>query len=58
MYLDISDSFKDGSLELNNHYAMTVGKFILALSNQFKFHFISTLFSLKVLREKRFEIKL
>ena len=35
-----SDSFKDGSSKLNNHSAMTVGKFILALSIQFKFRFI------------------
>ena len=47
LYLDISDSFKDGSSELNNHSAMTVGKFILALSDDFKFRFISKLFSLK-----------
>ena len=31
LYLNISDSFKDGTSELNNHSAMTVGKFILAL---------------------------
>ena len=46
LYLDISDSFKDGSLELNNHSALTVGKFILALLGQFKFRFISKLFNL------------
>ena len=40
LYLDISDSFKDGRSELNNHSAMTVGKFILALLDQFKFCFI------------------
>ena len=40
--MDISDSFKDGSSELNNHSAMTVGKFVLALSNEFKFRCISS----------------
>ena len=35
------------SSELNNHSAMTAGKFILALSDEFKFRFISKLFSLK-----------
>ena len=39
--LNISDSFKDGGSELNNHSAMTVGMFILALSDEFKFCFIS-----------------
>ena len=47
LYLDILDSFEDGSSELNNHSAMTVGKFILALSDEFKFRFISKLFSIK-----------
>ena len=47
LYLDISDSFKDDSSELNNHSAMTVDKFILVLLDQFKFRFISKLFSLK-----------
>ena len=47
LYLDISDSFKDGSSELNNQSAMTVGKFILALSDQFKFRFNSKQFSLE-----------
>ena len=32
------------------HPAMTVGKFILAVSDQFKLHFISKLFSLRLLR--------
>ena len=41
---DISDSFKYGSSESNNHSTMTVGKFILALSDDFKFRFISKLF--------------
>ena len=41
---DISDSFKDGSSESNNHSTMTVGKFILALSDDFKIRFISKLF--------------
>ena len=31
LYLDISDFFKAGSSKLNNHSAMTVGKFILSL---------------------------
>ena len=43
---DFSDSFKDGSSKLNNHSAMTVAKFILALSDQLKFRFILKLFSL------------
>ena len=47
LYLDILDSFKDGSSELNNHSALTVDKFILALLYQFKFCFISKLFALK-----------
>ena len=47
MYLDISDSFKDGSSELNNHSAVTVGEFILALSDEFEFRCISKLFFLK-----------
>ena len=42
-----SDSFRDGSSELNNHSTMTVDKFILALSDVFKVRFISKLFSLK-----------
>ena len=45
--MDSSDSFKDGCSELNNHSAMTVGKFVLALSGEFKFRLISNLFSLK-----------
>ena len=40
--MDNSDSFKDGSSELNNHSTLTVGKFILALSDQFKFKFSLT----------------
>ena len=47
LYLDISDLFRDGSSKSNIHSAMTVGKFILVLLDQFKFHFISKLFSLK-----------
>ena len=46
LYVNISDSFEIGSSVLNNHSALTVGKFILALSDQFKFRFISKLFSL------------
>ena len=44
----IGHSLKDGSSELNNHSAMVVGKFILAISDQFKFCFISKMFSLKI----------
>ena len=51
LFLDISDSFKDVSPELNKHSAMTVGKFTLALSDQFRFHFISKLFFPQVLDE-------
>ena len=47
LYLDVSDFFKDGSSKLNNHSAMTVGKFILALSVQFEFCFILRQFSLR-----------
>ena len=47
MYLDISGSFKDGSSKLNNHSALTVGKFILTHLDQFKFRLISKLFSLR-----------
>ena len=35
------------NLFLKKIYAMTVGKFILALSNEFKFPFISKLFSIE-----------
>ena len=42
-----SNSFKDGSSKLNNHCAMAIGKFILALSVQFEFCFILWLFSLR-----------
>ena len=38
---------KNSSSKMNNHSAMTVGKFILALSDQFKFRSILKLFSLK-----------
>ena len=38
----ISNSFKDGSSKLNNHSAMAVGKFILALSVQFEILFCFT----------------
>ena len=38
---------KDDSSKLNNHSAMAVGKFILALSFQFEFCFILWLFSLR-----------
>ena len=38
---------RDGSSELNNHSAMTIGKFNFVLSDQFKFRYISKLFSLK-----------
>ena len=41
LYLGVSDSFKDGSSKLNNHSAMAVGKFILALSVQFEFCFMA-----------------
>ena len=47
LYLGVSDSFKDGSSKLNNHSAMAVGKFILALSVQFEFCFNLWLFSLR-----------
>ena len=47
IYLGVSDSFKDGSSKLNNHSAMAVGKFILALSVQFEFCLISWQFSLR-----------
>ena len=40
--MDILDSFKYGNSKLNNHSAMTVGKFILALSDEFKFRFMLT----------------
>ena len=46
LYLGVSDSFKDGSSKLNNHSAMAVGKFILALSVQFEFCFILCCFPL------------
>ena len=45
--LGISNSFKDGNSKWNNHSAMAVGKFILALSVQFGFCFILWLFSLR-----------
>ena len=47
LYLGVSNSFKDDSSKLNNHSAMAVGKFILALSVQFEFCFILWLFSLR-----------
>ena len=47
LYLGVSNSFKNGSSKLNNHSAMDVGKFILALSVQFEFWFILWLFSLR-----------
>ena len=47
LYLGVSDSFKDGSSKLNYHFAMAVGKFILALSVQFEFCLISWRFSLR-----------
>ena len=37
--------FSDGSSGLNNHSAMTVSKFIRALSDEFKSGFVSKLFS-------------
>ena len=46
LYLEISDSFKDGSSKLKNHSAMTVGKFILAHSDHL-ISFILKLLSLK-----------
>ena len=46
LYLGVSNSFKDGSSKLNNHSAMAVSKFILALSVQ-EFCFILWLFSLR-----------
>ena len=51
LYLGVSNYFKDGSSKLNNHSAMAVGKFILALSVQFEFCFILWLFSLRFLYE-------
>ena len=47
LYLGVSNSFKDGSSQLNNHSAVAVGKFILALSVQFEFCFILRLFALR-----------
>ena len=47
LYLGVSNSFKDGSSKLNNHFAMAVGKFILALSVQFDLCFILWLFALR-----------
>ena len=47
LYLGVSNSFKDGSSKLNNHSAMAVGKFILALSVQFEFCFNLPLFALR-----------
>ena len=47
LYLGVSNSFKDDSWKLNNHSAMAVGKFILALSVQFEFCFISRLFDIR-----------
>ena len=47
LYLGVSNSFKDGSSKLNNHSAMAIGKFILALSIQFEFCFILWLFALR-----------
>ena len=47
LHLGVSNSFKDGSSKLNNHSAMAVGKFILALSVQYEFCFILWLFSLR-----------
>ena len=47
LYLDVSNSFKDGSSKLNNHSAMAVGTFILTLSVQFEFCFILRLFALR-----------
>ena len=46
--MDISDSLKNGSSELNDKSAITIGKVILVLSDQFKFRYISKLFSLHV----------
>ena len=40
LYFDLSDSFKDDISKLSNHSAMTVDKFTIALSDQFKFHFV------------------
>ena len=40
LYLCVSNSFKDSSSKLNNYYAMAVGKFILAFSDQFDFFFL------------------
>ena len=56
LYLGVSDSFKDGSSKLNNHSAMAVGEFILALSVQFEFYLI-VVFPLDFVW-KRHEIKL
>ena len=52
LYLGVSNSFKDGSSNLNNHSAMAVGKFILALSVQFEFCFILLLFALRFCLKK------
>ena len=57
LYFGVSNSFKDGSSKLNNHSAMAVGKFILALSTQFKFCFILWLLFLSFVW-KWYEIKL
>ena len=48
LYLGVSNSFKDGNSKLNNHSAMAVGKFILALSVQFEFCFILRLFAFRL----------
>ena len=60
LYLGVSSSFKDGSSKLNNHSAMAVGKFILALSVQFEFYFILRLFALRFCMKMiwNYEIKL
>ena len=57
LYLGVSNSFKDGSSKLNNHSAMAVGKFILALSVPFEFCFILWLFALKILYENDMKLK-
>ena len=47
LYLNISDSVKDGSSKLNDHSDVAIGKFIIAPSDPFIFRFISKLFSLR-----------
>ena len=52
------DSFKDGCSKLNNYPTMTIGKFILVLSDQFKLRFISKLFFLRFRMKIKYKIEL